>query len=957
MATQTHTMISRTLSHPDNETRASGGRNVRRIHCRADIIGGIFVVACAVALFVAGLTVYRQTTDIDPVHPDYSELDENSATYWTDRIQIDIATAQQSADSEDLRHRRLRTFANQTVTDALTISSPYFRAQAVTGIAIVLAQHDINITFNSHLQRLGSTSLVASMRARAMISQVLMHLRLGNVSAAQSTMQQYSQLAIETDLKLNSPLNEESFFGAVTALHLLNDQDGLYELFNRHLTSSAVVGFDQQMRAYRLIVGEQIRVGMASEALETAQRIRNHVELARALALFLQYSARPPTIISAEPSMLELLEYPLAEPPLIPEAADQAANAIFHYLAENQEINAQAALLQRIVSSRLALDTPLLEIFRQSLLDSAVLDEMVKQRLLRYLDVSESSVHQSAPTADDWTMAGEIIHVEIMNIDPTPLRTRSDQRWIQVLLAIAQGHQSIRRFHDADRVLQQAFIAAQRFVEPNIRFQLLQRIGEQQITIGSIADAKETFAVIAAGADQQQKRELARLQIIARLFDDALATLSSIELPEDRESACSFLLREQIRLNDIQGAERTFSLMPQGDAKTEAHSRLNIAREQASREDFNAFRISVPEGESQDWERYCIGLIQQGVLRLADQSARYINDVQKRTDIQTRVAREYLSLYQTFNDANDPSRLIRQGLLQSFVLLAERMEQPVVQAAILTELLMYLAEQLQTEEDRATAKRLWSLAMTACREIAESGKKATLFARLIVVKNMLDNPNLAKKTLPLFTRATEPSLYEENNRLIEECLDLINLLGSEEEQVYACVYLARALTQIDRIQSAQALLDHALGIAINVSNQEETVSMLLSLVPVLRDLNSADEITNIYRLAIDKVIFEFTNRISNVDEFEWRKRDSDIERIVRSQMENGFLDDAVESANRLNEPMLRDRLLRSAVYFYLDFENIERAELVAQRMAAREIKNNVLQNIQTFKRRHQPQTP
>jgi len=80
-------------------------------------------------------------------------------------------------------------------------------------------------------------------------------------------------------------------------------------------------------------------------------------------------------------------------------------------------------------------------------------------------------------------------------------------------------------------------------------------------------------------------------------------------------------------------------------------------------------------------------------------------------------------------------------------------------------------------------------------------------------------------------------------------------------------------------------------------------------------------------------------------------RDSNIERIVRSQMENGFVDDAVASADRLNEPLLRDRLLRAAVYFYLDNDNIERAESIAQRLTASAIQNSVFQNIQTIKRR------
>ena len=949
--------------HADPHAETSTEKHVRRTLWQIQMIIGLIVAACALVLFVIGLTVYRRATSVDPIQPDYSLLDTESDTYWTDRTLIDIDTAQRSEGTDELRFQRLRTFVYQTVGGAMEIQSLHSRAQVVTDIALVLAQRDMNVVLDRQLKRLGDTSLIASLRARVLISQALMHLRQKRAPAAQVSIQQYRQLISDADLKLNSSINEEAFFGAVTVLWLLGDKDGLRELFIHQSASATVVGLDQQMRAYRLIAGEQVRAGMIAEALETAKRISNHVELARAWALILQYSARPPIILPVEPAMLDLLDNPQAESRIYPVFAERAAAEIFQYLAENKDTNTQVALLQRIAGSRLMFDQELHKIFRQCLVDSEVLDHWVKQSVLKLLDNPESSAIREAlnmpprtasvdrqdPVLDDWTKTGEIVHVEIVDIDPSPLRARIDQQWIQALLAIAQGYQSIRRFDDADRVLEQAFAAVQGFENSNIRIPLLQRIGEHQTTIGSIADAKRTFTAMAPGLNQTQKGELARLQILARLFDDALATISSIESPENREYACAFLLQEQIRLNHLDHAERTLSLMPQGRVAAEAKSRFNVARERANREDFIALGLPFSEGNP-NWEQHCIGLIQQGCLRLADQTADRIGEAQKRAEIRTRIAHEYLLLYQAFNDVNDPNHTIRQEIGQEIVSAASRTGQPATQTAILTELLAYLAGQLRTEEDRADSKRLWLSAMDIYRRITEPSEKATLYARLIGVKNMLDNPDLAKRALPLFTKETHPAIYEENNRLIVECLELVNSLEREEQRVHACVHLSRASAQIGRMGAAQVLLDHALGIATNISDREEAVSILLSMVPVLRAMNSGDTIPVVYRLAIDKIAHEFTSRSVRVSEFEWRMRDSEIERIIRSQMENGFVDDAVESASRLNEPLLRDRLLRSAVYIYLDHNDFARADAAALRITAREIHNNVIQNIQIIKR-------
>ena len=924
-------------------------KSVRRTLHRIYFVGVFFAVVCISVLIVAGLTIYRQATYVDPVTPDYSLLNVNSDVYWTDRILLDIETARQSAGTDEQRSQRLRLFADQTVNEALEISSPYFRAQAVTSVAMVLAQHDISIVLDHQLQRLGSTPLIVSMRARVLISQALKHLRQQSPPAAQIAMQQYNRLVADADLQLNSPINEESFFGTVTVLRLLNDRDGLRELFDRQTASIVVLGHDQRMRGYRLIAGEQVRAGMIAEALETAKRINNQIELARAWALILQYSARPPIFLPVEPVMLELLDVPSAVSQAHTAFAERAADEIFHYLAENKEINTQASLLQRLAGSLFMRDAELLEIVRLRLIESKVLNDRVKQSVLRFLDAPELSASSTDSALDDWASPHETVRVEIVNIDPTPLRTRTDQQWIQAQLAIAQGHQSIRRFHDADRVLKQAFVTVQRFVDPNIRTQLLLRIGEQQVAIGSITDARQTFTAVAPGLGQNRKGDLARLQIIARFFEDAWETLSSIETPANREDVSAILLREQIRLNRLDDAEQTLSLMPQGRA-AEARSRLNIARERASREDFNALRLPIPEENNHDWERSCIGLIQHGFLRLADQTASRVSDVQKRTDLQTRISGEYLLLYQAFNNVNDPNRAFRWEIRQEILSVAERAGQPVIQAAILTELLVHLTEQLRTEEDRTDGKRLWTEAIDICRRITEPGERAILFAQLIVAKNMLDNPNFAERTFPLFTRATNPSAVEETNRLIEECLELVNSLESEEQHVHACVHLARALAQIDRTTSAQTLLDHALDIAANIPDREASVSILLLMIPTLNAMNSADVIPVVYRLAIDRIADEFTSRSSPVDEFEWRMRDSNIERIIRSQMENGFVNDAIESANRLNEPLLRDRLLRAAAYVYLDLGDINQAELTARRITVREIQNGVIQNIQTVKR-------
>jgi hypothetical protein len=961
---------------PDAHPETSVEWSVRRTLHRNYLIVWVVWIACCVLLIVVGWSLYHSATYVDPLTPDHSALDIESDTYWTDRILIDIETALQSEGSEQVRLRRLRTFAYRTVAEAMNIPTPYAKAQAVTSVAVVLTQRDIDIVLDSQLQQLGNTSLIAAMRARVLVFQALMYLRKEREAAARLALQRYRQLLGEADLKLNSSANEDAFFGAVTVLHYLGDREGLFELFEHQRGAAAVLGIDQQMRAYRMIAGEQARIGMITEAMETAQHISNPVESARAWGLILRYSARPPRMQPVEPALHVLLDDLSTEPLMNVDYAKRVTHDIFQSLANNKDINTQADLLQRIVGSRLMYDAELHKLFRDCLVASEVLQDRVKQQVLRLLDDPESPTIRAAlnmPAAshtplfdsalDDWSTSEEPVHVEAMDIDPTPLRARADQQWIQALLAVAQGYQSIRRFQDADRILKQAFVAAQRFTDTNIRTQLLMQIGERQVAIGSITDAKKTFAAAAPTLNQHQKEDLARHQILARLFDDAMGTISAIESATNREYAGIFLLQEQIRTNRLNDAEQTLALLPPGRGAAEGRSRLNIARGEASREDFRLFGLVMPEGSDQeernhDWERHCIRLLQQGFLWRADQAANNIHNTQRRAEIKRRIAGEYLLLYQAFNDSNDPARTIRRDIQQAMIATANRTSQPILQTTLLTELLQHHTGRLQTEADREEGKHLWTQAMNACRNIAQPDDQAILFAQLIVAKNLLENPNLQQRTMPLFTRATNAPAFEETNSLVNECLALVNTQEDMEKRGIACAHLAQALAQVGRTTSAQILLNDILEhIVPNTANPETSVSILLSMLPALKAMNSADTISILYRLAIDAIAQEFSNRNSNVDVYDWRMRDSRIEHIVRSQLEHGFVDEAVESMRRLNEPVLHDRLLRTAAYIYLDLGNLQRAELEARRMTVREIRDTTLQNIQIIKRRFELPPP
>jgi tetratricopeptide (TPR) repeat protein len=454
-----------------------------------------------------------------------------------------------------------------------------------------------------------------------------------------------------------------------------------------------------------------------------------------------------------------------------------------------------------------------------------------------------------------------------------------------------------------------------------------------------------------------QQTEIARFQVISRLFDDAAKTITNIENFPLRNETCRFLLQEQIRIHHLDEAKKTLALMPDSPAASACRSMLKIAQEQGSKEDFALLGLPIPTeaANDQDREQCCIGLIQSGFLHLAGKTAEQITDSNKRAGVFRRLGSEFLLIYSACNGMNDPNRQIRQEMERAIETAAEQTGQPDLQTGIMTELLINLAERLQTEADVAAGRKIWQQTILICRQIADPDDQAELFAQLIVAKNLLEKP-LRKTTVPFFTKESNESAYTESNQLALDCVEMMNNMKNAQSQGTACAYLARALAQIGRTKSAQTMLNRMEVIADDFADSKEAVPIYLLMVPVLKAINSTGEIPGIYRSAIDAVSKDFTSRIAGVEVYDWRIRDSEIERIIRSQMENGFVDDAVKSVNQLNEPVLRDRLLRAAAYIYLDQGDMEQAEIQSRRLTVKEIQRGTIQNVLFIKRRSERQS-
>jgi tetratricopeptide (TPR) repeat protein len=965
---------------PDAQHKTSTEKSVQKTLRYHYFLWGVGGVVCSALIGYAVFRAVNVITYVDPVKPDYTSLDIQDEDYWVKRTIVDIQTADHAQGSRTLRLIRLQRFVEATLDEALHLPSEYSRIMAVFHIAVTVAQKNLDINIDGRLQKLGNSSLAVSMRNRVLVSQALMNLRLGKIPAAKVIMGEYNRLGLENDLKLNSAVNEESFSGTVTVFACLKDKQGLKKLFERELESAPLLSLDQQMRVYRLIAGEQVRVGFLNDALITVKHIKNPVELSRAYQLMIAFASRPPNVEPVEPVLPDLPAIYSVTP--LPSAAnaESVVEKVIKQIVENNDLDEQVSMLLRIAGSRLMCDAEIHKIFRFVVSSSSLLSEEVKPPVLKLLNDPESDLIRSAlnmmprinqpqhnvdPASDDWASSKEVVSVEIRSVDSSPLKTLFDQQWVQSHIAIAQSYQTIGRFPDAVRVLRKASSVTQKFSDPAVRTRMLLKVGEQQIASGAAADAQKTFLAVGISSNEEkgtvtpeQLAEMARFQIIGRLFEDALKTIEAIPVSAMQDEIYQLLIMEEIRIHSLEAAAETIGQISkgkQGDTlKFLLQSSLNIARGEGKAEEFAVLKIPFPDTLQTDQERFqCCGrLIQEGFLHRAAQTAEQITDQKSKFDLQSLIVREYLLLYNAYVENNDRHNAVRDYAKKEAAAVAVKTNNAVLQTSVRTTILTAAAARLQNDTERISVREQWVEAMAQCRSIASGeSEKAVLFAKLILARIALEKPNLRKTTYPLLDRTSAPSVFDEIRKLIEECLEIVNHLDETPERGETCSLLAKALAQLGRTQSAHTMLDNTLETAIHLADQKESVSLILTLIPILKGMNESDSAQSIYNTAISIASNTLINVPGTVEQFDWRLRDSELNKIVRSQLEQGFLSEAASSLGRMREPVLRDRLLRAIAYIYLDQGNFEQAESAAKRMTILEARRETLQTIFFIKRR------
>ena len=969
-------------------------KSVQRVLFYRHLRGGLVALAVLLVLgiaFVFWIKHRYQVEHVDVV--DYDRLDESSPTYWADRVDRDIESIKRLELPPPQEINRLRSRLRRTLLAAASTPQGFGRSVAVSDTAWAIFRHDVNVNVEEFLESMGETPLAVALRAKVLVANALMLLRLNDQVAAAVAMNNYDRIVNLADIKLDTEAAELAFCGAAKVYRYTFETTALDALFQRNLKfTPRITDVGLQMKAYRIIATVQAAAGRERDALETAARIKNPIESVRAYQGIIVNIARPEKPDLTEPKFfLPKIEGPW--PPLPqPKNTKWIIDDIFRQIASRDTISDQVDLLTRLAGSRMLCDPDLHTLFKSCLLDSKIIDGIAKKPALQLLQNPESptirkALSMSATTKlkstdtalDNWMSTIDDVNVDIGAVDPSIIKGVVNLERIRIQLAIAGSYLAANRRQDAALSLQQTFKFAQAL--PNVKNEIdfLLDIAGLQISAGDFVGIRNTFMAIglpkrvdgvltweASAADSAAEFSgdsmepslvrLARLKVLARFLEDAELSINMLPSGEAKDEEIAFLATELIRAQRLREANRAILGMTPGSRQTELQQRLEIAKG-GTEENYRNLNIAFPEKTTRDdiLVDSTISLIQLGLYDAARGAVMRISHPESRTAQSLRIVRDLLLFYGAYGSEEREHQAVRKTLLSVALRAANDIGPPQDRAAALEMILATALPFAKEKEEQESLLGIVKQAPAIVREIPPTDPTKTvttakLLSGKILLYGLLNNRS---SSWPLLNKELDKPMFDEIMETLSEVVGILNDLDDDNARARGMLAVARVFGQIGRTNQTRQILDGVGDIAKSQSDKRISVSLFLGTVPLFCALEDLEAAKSVYFDA-----FGIVGNVPDIDPtggnagmiFGVRLRDSEIDRLGRSLLENDFIPEAILFAGRIQDDTMKDRLLKIAAFRLIDKENFVEAESAARRITDPDARTFLLRCTEFVKR-------
>ncbi|MDR3109729.1 MAG: hypothetical protein LBU65_08590 [Planctomycetaceae bacterium] len=942
---------------------------------RNNLVGLIQVVSALLLVVIFTVAIYsyvrtaRERTERRNAIPKVTEEDRDRDGYWFERARNEFIAIQSKKIPDAKKVELLQESLAVLTRQASEITSPYVKARALMEIALAQTSCDLDLNIYATIKGITGAPTIIALRCRVLGSMALMFMRLGNVAAAQSIIDEYLQVTYENDMRLDSDENIDAFVNVVTATASSGaiGRSSLQRLFQRIETTTRRISDESlQSRSRRIIASQQARVGLKWDAIATAETISLPVEQSRAFQLIIASIARPVKTPELKEQTIEPLPTSgIWKPVTNPNETRQCIEAVFRSIAKHPDVQVQLQVLQNMASSRLMCDVEIYPLFEDEFEVTDIFDASVKGQVRTLLKEPNSPTIRAArglkrlqdsgvitfdTAADDWNSSEEtMVDVPIVPVDVKTIQSASIRQEVRLHISTAQALMTFGNRQDARDVLAKAFQEVVQQENLYYRLNHLQSIGALQVNAGdldaariTLTNARDVYKEYTSNKSSQGMTvteslpvEIATAQIRSRLLDDAVATTQLLSQQETRNGLLVQVIRERLRTERWKQAREVIALLQNYPHTAELQ------------------RIANSEGNApadvSDPTRTIFNLTRNEEYASAAAVLPLVSDVAERQRLRMQIIRGMADAGRGYLGRDTESLSVRLQMLNSSLALAREQEDAFERANAIETVVELFAP-------GRVVQKLYDIMSAAIVEVEEIvGKEngtnpqtAEMLSRLAWTRLMLVPEERQSGTWPILTEENDSQTIADITRLLDRA---IASLPENAERTLAATTYVRAIHsygQIGQTKLAEQLIDKILPQIRELQDKEQAITLLRQLALAALKIGKTRQGFAIFTEALDTVSqVNVGTELApqNLTVLGLRVRERVMEDIIREMLRLKLVDTAFETTTRITESVVRDRLLRMITYQAIYTNRLPLANEAVLKITSQSLRNDCLRDV------------
>ena len=890
----------------------------------------------------------------------YEGLDPTSYGYWRERTERDIASARELAKPSLPLNELLVRNLSATIREAALLKDPAEKALAISSIIHAQINQNVSTNINEALFALGNNPVVRPLRMSLAASLAFFY-QPTDRSKAMTAVHNYLTLLKESTFNSEDVNQKNALIQILDACVLLDLGRELDSTLAFLLsTANSIANENRKNLLLTFVAEQQIRLQKYTDAFTTLSEVTQPDQLAKCYQKLIESRTQITAVFSRESASESASEFlPTAFQSKIrhPDLVAQTLERVFINIGRIKDQRTQQAALYQLLESDMMLHTSLYDLVRSVLIETNSLSTPVKVQALSLVDNPRSETLRKARGMPPLVSGSEQSVENLTDVQfierarqlliPQPLsKNRMSQEDIRILtntatelLSWGQRKEAVLLLNRAAARMKGLDLENKQGISRTDLATILISAGETETAQDLLHEESEilAFSQRTSRTDLDYGR-VAEILLRTRLLGETFRTLQEMLPGPTKMNLLQSLVREQIKIGQLDEARRSAAEMPNSLLKMDLQHSLEETT-QRLRKKMNENVYTYPPLEeilrsngAEKQQRLfdlTVTLLQEGLFIDARETARHISDPTIQDRAMDLIVQEAVVVLRSYFSELPLHQQVRKSMFPFGFQTAKEISSPQDRLVAMERVYSQAAGTRPSGEilpEWEELRTLWDSLSDREDLVVKIDCGIRLFQAELRRHASEMRGRVGGNWYVLPKTVSFPT--GEHKQILLTVAALVPQLQSADERAVRLAQLAALFYQIHDTENGKWHVAAAAGVCETVEQKNVAANVCLSLAQTLHEAGEPEKAEEMFRQAVaeaEKILSENEGkRINRL--LDRRVRDRILAEICRAQAEVGRIDEAMQTTAKIGEKFFVDRLCKTIGYLQISRGAYEEAE-------------------------------